>query len=181
MNEGALKAALEREERAYEDLIQVRASLGTMLAAAIRTEGGLPEFSRRREDLDLLIQSADIRRTELKVELLGRQLKKAEKEHRRAIVAAKRTAAALEEARRSYAQAADAERKWGHETRRLEELRREELARLERLRPEEPPPEPTEAPTEATEQPGRVEPQSAVEGAQEPAQPRSWWRRMFGG
>jgi hypothetical protein len=40
---------------------------------------------------------------------------------------------------------------------------------------------PREAPTEATEQPGRVEPQPAVQGAQEPAQPRAWWRRMFGG
>ena len=179
MNDGALKAAIEREERTYEDLVQVRASLGTMLAAAIRTEGGLPEFSRRREDLDLLIQRADIRRTELKVELLGRQLKKAEKEYRRANEAAKRAAAALEDARRSYAQAADAEQKWGHETRRLEELRREELARLERLRSEEPPPElPTEAPTEATEQPGgSVELQPSGEGAQ----PRAWWRRMIGG
>jgi hypothetical protein len=171
MNDGALKAAIEREERAYEDLVQVRASLGTMLAAAIRTEGGLPEFSRRREDLDLLIRRADIRRTELTVELLGRQLKKAEKKHRRAVEAAERTAATLEEARRSYARAANAERKWGHETRRLEELRREELARLERLRSEEPPPE-------ATEQPGgSVEPQSSGEGAQ----PRAWWRRMIGG
>src|ERR671910_120104 len=38
-------------------------------------------------------------------------------------------------------------------------------------------------PRKATEQPGRVEPQPSVEGAQEPAEasPRSWWRRMFGG
>jgi hypothetical protein len=40
--------------------------------------------------------------------------------------------------------------------------------------------EPPEAPETATEQPGRVGPQPAVEGAQEPAEPRSWWRRMFG-
>jgi hypothetical protein len=38
-----------------------------------------------------------------------------------------------------------------------------------------------QTPTEATEQPGRVEPQPAVESSQEPAEPRSWWRRMFGG
>ena len=44
------------------------------------------------------------------------------------------------------------------------------------------PPEPRESAIEATEQPGRVETQPSVEGAQEPAQPpRSWWRRMFGG
>jgi len=43
-------------------------------------------------------------------------------------------------------------------------------------------PEATGAPETATEQPGRVEPQPSVEGAQEPAQqPRSWWRRVFGG
>jgi hypothetical protein len=175
MNDGALKAALEREERSYEELLGVRASLGTMLAAAIRTEGGVPEFTRRREDLLFLVQSADIRRTELKVELLGRQLKKAEKEYRRASEAAKRAAAALEDARRSYAQAADAERKWGHETRRLEELRREELTRLEGLRSEEPP----GVPETATEQPGRVSSRPPLEGTKEGSQ-RPWWRRWLG-
>jgi excisionase family DNA binding protein len=37
-----------------------------------------------------------------------------------------------------------------------------------------------QAPTGGTEQPGRVEPQQTVEGAQEPAQRRSWWSRLFG-
>jgi hypothetical protein len=41
--------------------------------------------------------------------------------------------------------------------------------------------EPPGTPSEATPQPGRVEPQPAVESTQEPAQPRSWWRRVFGG
>jgi TolA-binding protein len=63
--------------------------------------------------------------------------------------------------------------------------------------------EPRQSPTEATEQPGRVEPQPAVESAQEPREPsemhmpeaaggplphdlqraseRPWWRRVFGG
>jgi hypothetical protein len=36
------------------------------------------------------------------------------------------------------------------------------------------------APTEATEQPGRVGPQTPLEGAQETTE-RPWWRRMFGG
>ena len=31
-----------------------------------------------------------------------------------------------------------------------------------------------------TEQPGRVGPQPEVEAPQEAAQPRSWWRRVFG-
>jgi hypothetical protein len=182
MNDRALKAALEREERVYEELLQVRASLGTMLAEAIRTDEGLPEFSQRREDLLLLIQRADIRRTELKVELLGRELKKAQKEHRRAVETAKRAAASLEEARRSYPRAANIEQEWGLETRRLEELHREELARLKRLRSEEPPPEPSEASQTATEQPERVVPQAPLEGSRaEPTEPRSWWRRIFGG
>jgi excisionase family DNA binding protein len=42
-----------------------------------------------------------------------------------------------------------------------------------------PPLEPPESPTAATEQPGRVEPQPQVEGGQEGAERRSWWRRMF--
>jgi hypothetical protein len=67
----------------------------------------------------------------------------------------------------------------------------------------EAPQEPSETPSEATEQPGRVGPQTEVEGAQEPressgmhmpeagggpsphdqqrASERPWWRRMFGG
>src|SRR5215216_7116649 len=209
MNEGALKAALEREERAYEDLVRVRASLGTMLAAAIRRDGGLPEFEQRTRDLPLLIRSADIRRTELKVELLSRQLKKAEEEQRRAIEAAKRAAAALDEARRSYARAASVERRWDLETRRLEELHREEMARLERLRSEEAEQQEGEEGSfsgysstpefdfpleqERSQEPPRGL-QSAAEGAvveeqeprpggevpQEPSE-RSWWRRVFGG
>jgi len=69
---------------------------------------------------------------------------------------------------------------------RTEEIRRRDviISQLTSRIPEiEAPgsPEPREAPTEATEQPGRVEPQPSVEGTQEGAQPRSWWRRMFGG
>jgi hypothetical protein len=45
--------------------------------------------------------------------------------------------------------------------------------------PTEQPPEPPESPTTATEQPGRVEPQAPLEGAQEAAE-RPWWRRVFG-
>jgi hypothetical protein len=39
--------------------------------------------------------------------------------------------------------------------------------------------EPREAPDTATEQPGRVEPQTTIEGAQEGTE-RPWWRRVFG-
>jgi len=40
--------------------------------------------------------------------------------------------------------------------------------------------EPRESPTEATEQPGRVGPQTEVEGPQQPTERRSWWREFFG-
>ena len=63
------------------------------------------------------------------------------------------------------------------------EARRLLLSALEKIPPAiEPPasPEPPGVPSEATEQPGRVEPQPAVGGAQEGAE-RPCWRRVFGG
>jgi hypothetical protein len=86
--------------------------------------------------------------------------------------------------------------------RSLEEANRENrriIAALTQRIPELPPSsvsavsqEPSESPTEATEQPGRVGPQPAVEGAQEEPSDAlggpgsgtargSWWRRMLGG
>ncbi len=137
MKDSELKASLEQAEAAYEDLVRTRASLGTMLAEAIRKDGGLPEFRRRMEDLPVLIQSADIRRTELKAELLGRRLKEAQREHRQATEEAKKAGASLEEARRAYARAVNVEQRSSLEAQRLEELHREELRRLEQLRSEE--------------------------------------------
>jgi hypothetical protein len=137
MKDSELKASLERAEAAYEALVRTRASLGTMLAQAIRKEGGLPEFKRRREDLPLLLRSADIRRTELKVELLGRQLQKAQEEHRHTAEGVRRAGAALEEARKAYARAVSVEQRLSLEVQRVEALHREELRRLERLRMEE--------------------------------------------
>jgi hypothetical protein len=76
MKDSELKASLERAEAAYDALVRTGASLGTMLAEAIKRNSGLQEFRRRREDIPLLLRSADIRRTKLKVELLGRRLKR---------------------------------------------------------------------------------------------------------
>jgi hypothetical protein len=137
MKDGELKASLEQAEEAYEDLVGTRASLGTMLAKAIRRGEDLSEFRQRVKDLPLLIRSADVRRTELKVELLGRQLKEAQKEHGRATEDAKKASAALEKAKRAYARAVNVERRSSLEAHRLEELHREETGRLERLRSEE--------------------------------------------
>jgi maltooligosyltrehalose synthase len=108
-----------------------------MLAEAMRKEGGLTEFRRRMEDLLVLIRSADVRRTELKVELLGRQLKQAQEEHRRTTAEAKRAGTALEEARSTYTRAVNVEQRLSLEAQRLEELHREQQGRLEQLRSEE--------------------------------------------
>ena len=137
MREGDLEAKLERAEETYEDLVRTRASLGTVLAEAIRRGRDLSEFGRRMEDLPLLIRQADVRRAELKVELLARRLKEAEAAHGRAAEAASRTLASLEEAKKSHAKAASVERRSALEARRLKELRDVEAERLERLRAEE--------------------------------------------
>lgn len=136
MKEGNLKAMLERAEADYDELVRTRASLGSMLAEAIRRGGGLAEFRRRMEALPSLIRSADLRRTALKVELLGRRLQEAQKEHRRTTEETMRAGAALEGARRAYARAVNVEQRSSLEAQRLEERRREELEHLERLRSE---------------------------------------------
>jgi hypothetical protein len=41
--------------------------------------------------------------------------------------------------------------------------------------------EPSESPIDATEQPGRVEQQTPLEGVQEGSEHVSWWRRLFSG
>jgi DNA repair ATPase RecN len=131
------EAKLERAEEAYEDLVRTRASLGTALAEAISRGRDLSEFGRRMEDLPILIRKADVRRTELKVELLSRRLKEAEAAHGRATEAASSALASLEEAKKSYAKVASVERRSALEAQRLKELRDEEAERLERLRSEE--------------------------------------------
>ena len=146
MRDGDLEAKLERAEETYEDLVRTRASLGTVLAEAIRRGRDLSEFGRRMEDLPLLIRKADVRRAELKVELLARRLKEAEAAHGRAAGAASRTLASLEEAKKSHAKAASLERRSALEAYRLKELRDEEAERLERLRAEERKPHEVAAP-----------------------------------
>src|SRR5215204_472836 len=146
MRDGDLEAKLERAEETYEDLVRTRASLGTVLAEAIRRGRDLSEFGRRMEDLPLLIRKVDVRRAELKVELLARRLKEAEAAHGRAAEAASRALASLEEAKKSHAKAASLERRSALEAYQLKELRDEEAKRLERLRAEEPKPHEVAAP-----------------------------------
>lgn len=137
MRDGDLEAKLERAEEAYEELVRTRASLGSALAEAIRRGRDLSEFGRRVEDLPLLIRKADLRRTELKVELLSRRLKEVEAEHGRAVEAASRALASLEEAEKVYARAASVERRSSLEARRVRGLRDQEMQRLKELRAEE--------------------------------------------
>jgi hypothetical protein len=63
------------------------------------------------------------------------------------------------------------------------EARRLLAAALERIPPQlEAPQEPPGAPETAAEgREGAEQPRSGTAGTQEGAQPRSWWRRMFGG
>jgi hypothetical protein len=72
-----------------------------MLAETIERDRDLSEFEQHKSDLAILTRSTNIRRTELKVELLSRALKRAQEEQRRTFEAAERATATLEEARRS--------------------------------------------------------------------------------
>jgi hypothetical protein len=136
VRDGDREADLERAEEAYEDLVRARASLGSALAEAIRRGRELSEFGQRMEDLPLLIRNADLRRTELKVELLSRRLKEAEVEHDRAVEAASRAVASLEKAENSYARAVSEERRSSLEARRVRGLRDGEAERLKGLKAE---------------------------------------------
>jgi hypothetical protein len=62
------------------------------------------------------------------------------------------------------------------------EARRLLMAALERIPPQlEAPQEARESPETVEEEPERAEPRSATGEAQESAQQRPWWRRVFGG
>ncbi len=64
------------------------------------------------------------------------------------------------------------------ENRRIIAALTQRIPELEAPAPSEPP----EGPETAAEGGGQVrEPQPSVEGAQEASEPRSWWRRVFGG
>jgi hypothetical protein len=76
----------------------------------------------------------------------------------------------------------EAERRANEENRRIIAALTSRIPELEPAREQEPPQEPPEAPQTATEQPGRVEPQASVEGAQEGSErpERSWRERVRG-
>jgi putative peptide zinc metalloprotease protein len=132
--ESRLEEEFKRAEEVYDGLVQTTRSLGTMFAEEIRKGGDLDEFGRRLRDLPLLTRQADLRRTELRHELLALRAKRAEDEYRRAAEEASKAARSLKGARKAFVEAAGAAKRSSLSTRRLAELRDKEARYLEGLR-----------------------------------------------
>ena len=124
MRESRLENELAQAEEVYDDLIQVRRSLGTMLAETIRKGRGrdLEEFKYHRRDLSQLIWQTDLTRTELRHQLLDRLARQAEEKYRRAAEEAEKAARSHEQARKAYIKAQKAARRSRLEARRLAEV-----------------------------------------------------------
>jgi hypothetical protein len=133
MRESQLEEDIKRAEEVYDGLVQTQRSLGTMLAEVIRRGGDLDEFERHMRELPHLIWQADLRRTELRHELLDLRSKRAQEEYRRAGERASKTARSLEQARKAYLEADEAARRSGLEADRLAELRDKEARHLQEL------------------------------------------------
>src|SRR5215212_8957521 len=135
MRESRLKNELVQAEEVYDDLVQTRRSLGTMLAEAIRKGEwrDLEEFKYHRRDLSQLIWQTDLTRTELRHQLLDRQARQAEDEYRRAAEEAEKAARSHEQARKAHIKAQIAARRSGLEARRLVEVCDREAEQLQEL------------------------------------------------
>src|SRR5918998_6552216 len=105
MRESQLEEELKRAEEVYDGLVQTQKSLGTMLAEVIRKGRGLDEFKRHLRELPHLSWQADIRRTELRHELLDLRAKRAQEEYRRGGKEGSKTPRALEQSRKAYVEA----------------------------------------------------------------------------
>ena len=133
MRESRLENELAQAEEVYDDLIQIRRSLGTMLAETIRKGRDLEEFKCHLRDLSQLIWQTDLRRTELRHQLLDLQARQAEDEYRRAAEEAEKVARSHEQARKAYIKAQKAARHSGLEARRLAEVCDKEAEQLQDL------------------------------------------------
>ena len=135
MRESRLENELAQAEGAYDDLLQIRRSLGTMLAETIRKGEwrDLEEFKYHRRDLSQLIWQTDLTRTELRHQLLDRQARQAEDEYRRAAEEAEKAARSHEQARKAFIKAQNAARRSGLEARRLAEVCDKEAEQLQEL------------------------------------------------
>ena len=134
MRESQLEEEIKQAEEVYEGLAQTLRSLGTMFAETLRRGKDLDEFRRHLRDLPLLTQQADLRRTELRYELLDRRATRANDKYRRAAEELSKAARELEQARSAYLKAEEAARRSGLEARRLAELRDKESLHLQELR-----------------------------------------------
>ena len=135
MRESRLENELAQAEEVYDDLIQVRRSLGTMLAETIRKGKGrdLEEFKYHRRDLSQLIWQTDLTRTELRHQLLDRRARQAEEKYRRAAEEAEKAARSHERARKAYIKAQKAARHSRLEAHRLAEVCAKEAEQLQEL------------------------------------------------
>src|SRR5215212_1362894 len=133
MRESRLENELAQAEEVYDDLLQTRRSLGTMLAETIREGRDLEEFKCHLRDLSQLIWQTDLRRTELRHQLLDRRARQAEDEYRRADEEAEKAARSHEQARKAYIKAQKAARRSGLEARRLAEVCDREAEQLQEL------------------------------------------------
>jgi hypothetical protein len=133
MRESRLENELAQAEEVYDDLLQTRRSLGTMLAETIREGRDLEEFKCHLRDLSQLIWQTDLRRTELRHQLLDRRARQAEDEYRRAAKEAEKAARSHEQARKAYIKAQKAARRSGLEARRLAEVCDKEAEQLQDL------------------------------------------------
>jgi hypothetical protein len=135
LRESRLENELAQAEKVYDDLIQTRRSLGTMLAETIRKGKGrdLEEFKCHRRDLSQLIWQTDLTRTELRYRLLDRRARQAKDEYRRAAEEAEKAARSHEQARKAYIKAQNAARRSGLEARRLAEVCDKEAEQLQEL------------------------------------------------
>jgi hypothetical protein len=133
MRESRLENELAQAEEVYDDLLQTRRSLGTMLAETIREGRDLEEFKCHLRDLSQLIWQTDLRRTELRHQLLDRRARQAEDEYRRAAEEAEKAARSHEQARKAYIKAQKAARRSGLEARRLAEVCDKEAEQLQDL------------------------------------------------
>jgi hypothetical protein len=133
MRESELEKEIKQAEEVYEGLLQTRRSLGSMLAQTIRRGRDLDEFGRHMRDLPGLIRQADLRRTELRRELLDRRARWAEDEYRRAAEELSKAARALDQARSAYVKAEETATRSGLEARWLAEARDKEAKHLQEL------------------------------------------------
>jgi len=135
MRESRLENELAQAQEVYDHLIQIRRSLGSMLAESISKGKGrdLEEFKCHRRDLSQLIWQTDLTRTELRHQLSELRARQAQEDYRRATQEAHKAARSHEQATKAYIKAQKAARRSGLEARRLAEVCDKEAEQLQEL------------------------------------------------